>query len=86
MDMLFHCKYLYVCLCLADLCMKFFACVSQTLASAVVQLVLVSPGRKGQRSTWEIHGCGVACLVQDRRVHSAFIRLYSVKVNILADI
>ncbi|XP_076123801.1 uncharacterized protein LOC143103845 [Alosa pseudoharengus] len=49
------------------------------LASAVVQLVLVSPAHKGQRLAWKVHACGVACLVQDRNVHSAFIRLYCVK-------
>ncbi|XP_062401103.1 uncharacterized protein si:dkey-197j19.6 [Sardina pilchardus] len=49
------------------------------LASAVVQLVLVSPAQKGQRLAWEVHSCGVACLVQDRNVHSAFIRIYCVK-------
>ncbi|KAG5274876.1 hypothetical protein AALO_G00141130 [Alosa alosa] len=69
-----------VCVCVGVICIcKPFAYVFQVLASAVVQLVLVSPAHKGQRLAWKVHACGVACLEQDRNVHSAFIRLYCVK-------
>ncbi|KAL2090563.1 hypothetical protein ACEWY4_012826 [Coilia grayii] len=67
----------YICMCGCE--PSHIMCVFQALACAVVQLVLVSPGKKGQRLRWEVHGCGVVCLVVDRSVHSVFIRLYCLK-------
>ncbi|XP_060723018.1 actin nucleation-promoting factor WAS isoform X1 [Tachysurus vachellii] len=48
-------------------------------ACAVVQLYLASTACKEKRSEWQIHSCGVVCVVQDKQLHSTFIRLYCVK-------
>ncbi|KAM9483065.1 uncharacterized protein Hap1MRO34_008102 isoform 3-T3 [Clarias gariepinus] len=45
-------------------------------ACAVVQLYLATRGRT---SEWQKHSCGVVCLVQDKKLHSTFIRLFCVK-------
>ncbi|KAM9483064.1 uncharacterized protein Hap1MRO34_008102 isoform 2-T2 [Clarias gariepinus] len=42
-------------------------------ACAVVQLYLATRGRT---SEWQKHSCGVVCLVQDKKLHSTFIRLF----------
>ncbi|GAA6071153.1 wiskott-Aldrich syndrome protein, partial [Tachysurus ichikawai] len=48
-------------------------------ACAVVQLYLASTACKEKRSEWQIHSCGVVCVVQDKQLQSTFIRLYCVK-------
>ncbi|KAL6457960.1 hypothetical protein MHYP_G00331900 [Metynnis hypsauchen] len=48
-------------------------------ACAVVQLLVATAACKGQKSEWKFHSCGVVCLVLDRKLHSSFIRLFSVK-------
>ncbi|XP_036425475.1 wiskott-Aldrich syndrome protein [Colossoma macropomum] len=48
-------------------------------ACAVVQLLMATAACKGQKSEWKFHSCGVVCLVQDRKLQSSFIRLFSVK-------
>ncbi|XP_026801431.2 actin nucleation-promoting factor WAS isoform X1 [Pangasianodon hypophthalmus] len=48
-------------------------------ACAVVQLYLANTACKGKKSEWQIHSCGVVCLVQDKKLHSTFIRLFCVK-------
>ncbi|XP_060774374.1 actin nucleation-promoting factor WAS isoform X2 [Neoarius graeffei] len=45
-------------------------------ACAVVQLYLATSACKGKKSEWQIHSCGVVCLVQDKTLHSTFIRLF----------
>ncbi|XP_050968419.1 uncharacterized protein si:dkey-197j19.6 [Labeo rohita] len=46
------------------------------LACGIVQLVMATPPQKKQ---WKSHSFGVLCLVQDKSVHSTFMRLYSLK-------
>ncbi|XP_017335405.2 actin nucleation-promoting factor WAS isoform X1 [Ictalurus punctatus] len=48
-------------------------------ACAVVQLYLATTAGKGKTSEWQFHSCGVVCLVQDKKLHSTFIRLFCVK-------
>lgn len=52
----------------------------QTLATAVVQLVLAEPGG-GAGGSWAKRCCGVACLVRDSGRRSYFIRLYGLRVS-----
>lgn len=46
------------------------------LACGIVQLVIADPPKERK---WKIHSSGVACLLQDKTKHSAFIRLYCLK-------
>ncbi|KAI4905754.1 hypothetical protein NFI96_018690 [Prochilodus magdalenae] len=48
-------------------------------ACAVVQLLMATAASKGQKPEWKFHSCGAVCLVQDKKLHSSFIRLFSVK-------
>ncbi|XP_066522343.1 uncharacterized protein si:dkey-197j19.6 [Hoplias malabaricus] len=48
-------------------------------ACAVVQLLMAMTTSDGQKSEWKSHSYGVACLVQDRKLGSSFIRLFCVK-------
>ncbi|KAG9277180.1 uncharacterized protein si:dkey-197j19.6 isoform X1 [Astyanax mexicanus] len=48
-------------------------------ACSVVQLFMATAACKGQKSEWKYHSCGVVCLVQDRKLHSSFIRVFCVK-------
>ena len=52
----------------------------QTLATAVVQLMLAEPGG-GAGGSWAKRCCGVACLVRDSSRRSYFIRLYGLRVS-----
>ncbi|XP_051987001.1 uncharacterized protein si:dkey-197j19.6 isoform X3 [Xyrauchen texanus] len=46
------------------------------LACSVVQLVIADPPQKKE---WKIHSFGIVCLVQDKTLHSTFMRLYCLK-------
>ncbi len=67
-------KQMCVCVCVC-VCL----CTLQVLACGIVQLVMaVTP----QKKEWRSHSSGVLCLVQDKSVHSTFMRLYCVKVKL----
>ncbi len=62
-----------------NVCMCVCLCTLQVLACGIVQLVMaVTP----QKKEWRSHSSGVLCLVQDKSVHSTFMRLYCVKVKL----
>ncbi|XP_016322600.1 proline-rich protein LAS17 [Sinocyclocheilus anshuiensis] len=46
------------------------------LACGIVQLVMAAPPQKKE---WKSHSSGVLCLVQDKSVHSTFMRVYCLK-------
>ncbi|XP_051562803.1 uncharacterized protein si:dkey-197j19.6 isoform X2 [Myxocyprinus asiaticus] len=46
------------------------------LACGVVQLVIADPPQKKE---WKSHSFGIVCLVQDKTLHSTFMRLYCLK-------
>uniref|UniRef100_A0A8C2EHZ5 Si:dkey-197j19.6 n=1 Tax=Cyprinus carpio TaxID=7962 RepID=A0A8C2EHZ5_CYPCA len=46
------------------------------LACGIVQLVMAAPPQKKE---WKSHSFGVLCLMQDKSVHSTFMRLYCLK-------
>ncbi|XP_042582155.1 proline-rich protein LAS17-like isoform X1 [Cyprinus carpio] len=46
------------------------------LACGIVQLVMAAPPQKKE---WKFHSSGVLCLVQDKSVHSTFMRVYCLK-------
>ncbi|XP_058259044.1 uncharacterized protein si:dkey-197j19.6 isoform X1 [Hemibagrus wyckioides] len=48
-------------------------------ACAVVQLYLAATACNGGKSEWQMYSCGVVCLVQDKKLHSTFIRIFCVK-------
>ncbi|XP_016314524.1 proline-rich protein LAS17-like [Sinocyclocheilus anshuiensis] len=46
------------------------------LACGIVELVMAAPPQKKE---WKSHSFGVLCLMQDKSVHSTFMRLYCLK-------
>ncbi|XP_028855134.1 uncharacterized protein LOC114801244 [Denticeps clupeoides] len=52
-------------------------CTAQ--AAAVIQLLLATASPESQCSHWEVHSCGVVCLVLDSSHRSAYFRLYCLK-------
>lgn len=61
------------------LCISVCVCTLQVLACAIVQLVMAAPPQKKE---WKSHSFGVLCLMQDKSVHSTFMRLYCLKVRL----
>ncbi|XP_067230900.1 uncharacterized protein si:dkey-197j19.6 [Chanodichthys erythropterus] len=64
-----HTLYLFMYMCVS-------LCTLQVLACGIVQLVIADPPKKRE---WKSHSFGVLCLVQDKSMHSTFMRLYCLK-------
>lgn len=67
-----HTLYLFMYMCVS-------LCTLQVLACGIVQLVMAAPPKKRE---WKSHSFGVLCLVQDKSMHSTFMRLYCLKVRL----
>ncbi|XP_042354236.1 neural Wiskott-Aldrich syndrome protein [Plectropomus leopardus] len=50
-----------------------------TLIKSAVAQVLVATETEGETPSWSCLGCGALCLIEDKSIHTHFLRLYCVK-------